>query len=39
MSDFKSKIHPNRFRLGLCMQSAPGPVGGAYSAVADRTDP
>ena len=31
MSDFKSKMHQIRFRLG----SAPDPAGGAYSAPPD----
>ena len=29
--NFKAKMHPNRFRLGLC----PDPAGGAYSAPPD----
>ena len=34
MSDFKAKMNPNRFRLGL-RGSAPDPAGGAYSTPPD----
>jgi len=38
MSDFKAKMYPNRFRLGLCPRlwgSAPDSAEGAYSAPPD----
>ena len=34
MSDFKTKMHQIRFRLGLCPRTPLGP-GGAYSALPD----